>query len=148
MRGLPGGLRAVEAAAIEAGVRVVRAPLEPLAIHPFHFSAVLTKTLILGAWLSGEHARAIDSRFNRVNHFRGISLQGIGNFAAGLRKTIEALPPGTTELMVHPGHADAELRALDGYADARERELQALLSGALSRLAREAGVELGSFADL
>lgn len=145
---LPGVLTAVASAAIEAGVRIVRAPLEPLAINSFQLPALVTKALILGAWLSGEHARAIDGRFIRVDHFRGISLQGISDFAAGLRKTIEALPAGTTELMVHPGHADPELRALDGYADARERELEVLLSGELPRVARDAGVSLISFAEL
>ena len=43
----------------------------------------------------------------------------------------DELPPGTTELVVHPGFADDTLRAIDPYTIERERELQALTSDAV-----------------
>ena len=48
-----------------------------------------------------------------------------------LERILAELPEGTTELMCHPGRADAELRAGSTYADERERETgRALRSGA------------------
>jgi predicted glycoside hydrolase/deacetylase ChbG (UPF0249 family) len=39
---------------------------------------------------------------------------------------LDRLPPGVTELMCHPGHADPALIASSGYAKEREAELAAL----------------------
>lgn len=47
---------------------------------------------------------------------------------------------GTTEVMCHPGHPDAELRAESGYADDREREIAVLSDPAALALAAELGL--------
>ena len=62
-----------------------------------------------------------------------------------LREIVATLPHGTHELMCHPGHSDAALRAESGYADFRERELQVLCDPAAREAVRAAGVELIHF---
>jgi predicted glycoside hydrolase/deacetylase ChbG (UPF0249 family) len=58
------------------------------------------------------------------------------------------LPPGTTELMCHPGHADAELLAGSGYNRQREAEAAILTDPAVAAQAEAQGVGLISFAQL
>ena len=66
---------------------------------------------------------------------------------AHLLETIRSLPEGTTEIMCHPGHFDADL-AHSRYARQREVELAALTDPAVREALRAAGVELISFAAL
>lgn len=77
------------------------------------------------------------ARTRAPEHFAGVSMQGSEGFERQFLAAIDACKAGTTELMVHPGHVDAELTAVDGYTWQRERELAALASGAVrERLAR------------
>ncbi len=55
---------------------------------------------------------------------------------------------GTTELMCHPGHADALLLAGSGYSREREFELAVLTSSEVLRSVRERGIELIGFGRL
>lgn len=64
-----------------------------------------------------------------------------------LLETLRWLPEGTTEIMCHPGHFDADL-AHSRYARQREKELAALTDPAVREAVRAAGVELISYADL
>jgi predicted glycoside hydrolase/deacetylase ChbG (UPF0249 family) len=145
---LPGFLAPVAASAFEAGIGVIRAPLEPLMTFSTRFPALLTKALVTASWFSSGTAGKADGRFRRVDHFRGISLQGGKDFEQRFLTLIERLPAGTTELMVHPGHADAELRKLDSYTDARERELAVLSAPRIADWLRLADVDLISFREL
>jgi predicted glycoside hydrolase/deacetylase ChbG (UPF0249 family) len=64
-------------------------------------------------------------------------MQGGERFAAQLTAVLDALPAGSAEMMVHPGHVDELLRAADSYTWQRERELDALVSPAVrERLGR------------
>jgi predicted glycoside hydrolase/deacetylase ChbG (UPF0249 family) len=65
-----------------------------------------------------------------------------------LRGILEALPPGTTELMCHPAFVDEELRAGSGYAEPRARELQVLTDDRVRRALEEAGIRLIHFGEL
>jgi predicted glycoside hydrolase/deacetylase ChbG (UPF0249 family) len=77
-------------------------------------------------------------RTRSTDHFGGVSTQGARDFAGDFLRTVDALSRGTTEIMVHPGHADDALMAIDGYTHQRERELAALTSPAVrERLRRE-----------
>ncbi|NUQ20720.1 MAG: ChbG/HpnK family deacetylase, partial [Gemmatimonadaceae bacterium] len=87
-------------------------------------------------------------RVVHADHFAGPALQGRPGIATLLLRLIEQLPPGTTELMVHPGRVDAELRAVDSYVAPRERELDALLSREVRDRLRLGDVSLVSFAAL
>ena len=116
---LPGIWRAVVTVARQQGVRAVRVPREP---------GVTIKQLCLGAaWIvaaSGD--RGEDVRL--VRQFRGLSLMDAPDYQQRLLELLDDLPSGATELMVHPGYADANLAAWDDYAAPREGELAALRS--------------------
>ena len=60
--------------------------------------------------------------------------------------TVAELPKGTTELMCHPGYPPHETRT--SYALQRAVELATLTSASARRALNEAGITLGSFADL
>lgn len=61
---------------------------------------------------------------------------------------IERLVDGTTELMCHPAHDDAELAASSSYAAVRVKELQALCDPRVRTAIDRAGVRLVTFSDL
>jgi predicted glycoside hydrolase/deacetylase ChbG (UPF0249 family) len=61
---------------------------------------------------------------------------------------IEALPDGSTELMCHPAHRDAELAASSSYASVRVRELEALCHPLVKAAIERADIRLVTFADL
>jgi chitin disaccharide deacetylase len=144
---LPGIFPVVRRVAIEAGIRVVRMPREPLRENASDAGATARK-LVIAAALRASRALPLDSALVTTDHFRGISLQGGTHFAARLRRTLDTLEPGSTELMVHPGHVDAALAAQDPYTAPREIELAELTSaGIRERLAR-GDIELVSFASL
>lgn len=110
---------AVVAVARQAGIRAVRVPREP---------GVSIKQMCLGAaWIVATRGdRGNDVRL--VRQFRGLSLMDAPDYESALLQLVDELPSGATELMVHPGYADAALVAWDGYAGPRERELAALQS--------------------
>jgi predicted glycoside hydrolase/deacetylase ChbG (UPF0249 family) len=73
-----------------------------------------------------------------------------GFFAEGatvdnLRRLIEELPEGTSELMCHPGHADEELLSGSSYAREREREIAALCDPSIRPLLEDGSVLLIPF---
>jgi predicted glycoside hydrolase/deacetylase ChbG (UPF0249 family) len=135
---------AVVRAAASRGVSKVRVPSEPLWVNPQDWRATLKKAgLLTCTRLSSRSAGD-----NSPNHFFGISLRGGESFAARLFALIPRLPTGTSELMTHPGHADAELAKSDGYTWQREEELRVLCSPEFGEILRRNGVELANFSDL
>ncbi len=69
--------------------------------------------------------------------------------AAALEAILRDLPEGTSELMCHPGYADAELKAAPTRLQAqREIELDALTRPEVRNLARELGIELITYREL
>lgn len=71
-----------------------------------------------------------------------------GVTVANLVHIIEHLPEGSTELMCHPAHADAELAASSSYAAVRVIELSALCDPSVKSAIARAGVRLIGFAEL
>jgi predicted glycoside hydrolase/deacetylase ChbG (UPF0249 family) len=59
---------------------------------------------------------------------------------------VEALEPGTTELMCHPGHLPSHVRTR--YNEQRVVELRTLTSPEARAALDRAGVQLATFADL
>jgi chitin disaccharide deacetylase len=57
-----------------------------------------------------------------------------------LLSILDSVPQGTTELMCHPGWADANLQRVSGYAQERERELRALTSRRAFQTATSLGI--------
>jgi len=77
-----------------------------------------------------------------------LSFYGSGATLEHLLELIAGLPEGVSELMTHPGLADADLVAQSGYAGQREQELAALTDPRAREALAAAGVRLASFAVL
>ena len=77
--------------------------------------------------------------------FTGLGAMASPTFHRDITQLLGDLPPGITELMVHPGYDSAELAAVDDYRSAREREVYALISPRLRERIQELGVELTHF---
>jgi hopanoid biosynthesis associated protein HpnK len=76
------------------------------------------------------------------DYFYGVSSTGFLDVAA-LEAILRDVPEGTSELMCHPGYADADLKAAPTRLLAqREIELDALTRPEISNLARGLGIEL------
>ncbi len=83
----------------------------------------------------------------RPDHF----LAGFFGPAATLETLLDllrSLPPGVSELMCHPGHADAELLAASGYAHEREAELAILTDPRPRAIIEVYAIRLATFSDL
>ncbi len=117
----------------------LRHPVESLAGSPRPLRGVVKRWLIAGAmggWLAATPRNA------RADHFAGISLQGSTHFAARLATLVDQLPPGTTELMVHPGYVDDALPSVDDFIAMREEELFSLTSLTLQQRLRDRQIAL------
>jgi predicted glycoside hydrolase/deacetylase ChbG (UPF0249 family) len=132
---------AVIEAASSRGISNVRVPTEPMWANSRDWKAALKKA---GLLVCSRASRA-RGECTGTDHFFGISLQGGRSFGARLFALIPRLPEGTTELMTHPGYADAALSEYDGYTWQREDELRVLCSTELRELLLREGIELTSF---
>jgi predicted glycoside hydrolase/deacetylase ChbG (UPF0249 family) len=141
---LPGVWSAVVDAATSEGIRFVRVPVERHSADAY-MGATL-KMLALRA--AARAAAEVRSPPRHTDNFLGLSLQGRHHFATLLLRALNSLPRGTTELMVHPGHADASLSALDSYRTPREGELRALLSAPIRERLRRGDIRLTHFGTL
>jgi len=142
----PAVLRAVRARCIPH----LRVPCEPLDRNVGVFGATVKKSLLL---LSARRSRRLrlgetgsDRPGMNITGFVGISLQG-ESFADRLFELIRELPDGTTELMTHPGYADATLVKRDNYTVERETELKVLCSQDFRDLLGSCRVTLANFGD-
>ena len=134
----PGILPAVVASAHAAGVRIVRRPLDqPSLLDPI----ASAKMLVLHAAWRGALRGVVPAHrelLARAPHFRGIAMQGMPDVRQRLLETLDVLPRGVTEIMVHPGYDDPTLAALDPYRTEREVEVAALVHATVrARLARD-----------
>jgi len=124
---LPGVWGVVIETARREGVPVVRVPLEPLSPRAASWRALLKQATLAAAWgVASRRSRAAAPR--HADRFYGISLQGDPRFLARVVALLDGLEPGTTELMVHPGHPDGDLAGWDDYTTPRAAELAALTS--------------------
>ena len=109
------------------------------------FRSQLHRGVIGASWrLTGIGA----PRTRAADHFVGVSMQGSGGFERQFIAALDSCGAGTTELMVHPGHVDDALGAMDGYTWQRERELAALVSPLVRERLRRGDVDLIGFASL
>ena len=132
---------AVARAASSRGIAHVRVPIEPLRMNAGDWRSTIKKTGLLASTRMSRQSAAPDRRI----HFVGISLQGGKYFAERLFALIPQLPAGTTELMTHPGYADAALAKQDGYTLYRQTELGVLCSREFREHLVQHGVTLTSF---
>lgn len=145
---MPGILPAVAAVAHDAQIPVVRRPLDsPSLLDP----VASTKMLVLhAAWRAALRGVAPAHRalLARAPHFRGIALQGAPDVRDRLLATLDQLPLGVTELMLHPGYDDPVLAAQDPYRAEREVEMAALLDPRVRKRLEKGDVRLVSFREV
>lgn len=143
----PAVLRAVQARRIPH----VRVPCEPLDVNTGVLGATMKKSLLLfsarGSRRFGSSAGTATTTAQDITGFVGISLQGGAAFGDRLFALVRDLPAGTTELMTHPGYADADLAKRDTYTVEREMELRILCSAEFQDLLRENRIALRNFGD-
>lgn len=91
--------------------------------------------------------RIAGSALRATDHFRGLYLKGAMSVES-LERTVRALPPGLTELMVHPGRAPGSRSrgpfAAFSHRD-REKELEVLTGGDFRRMLEKYEIQLISF---
>ncbi|HXY58122.1 MAG TPA: ChbG/HpnK family deacetylase [Methylocystis sp.] len=104
------------------------------------------KALVVSGLSFGFGAAARRAGFATNDGFAGFSDFDAGrDHAARFASYLRA--PGPAHLvMCHPGHADAELAAIDPVTTTREQELAFLLSPALDALLAESGLDLARLA--
>ncbi len=127
------------------GIRFVRVPLERLGSNAARGAALLKQAALLGAWRLASRG---DAGPRHADRFCGISLQGGTRLLPRLLQLLDALEPGTTELMVHPGYADGDLGSWDDYIWEREAELRALTSPEVRARCRRGDFQLTHFGAL
>jgi predicted glycoside hydrolase/deacetylase ChbG (UPF0249 family) len=145
---LPGVLPAVAAVAEDASIPVVRRPLDRASLLDPLASA---KMLVLhAAWRTALHGVAVAhrTRLARAPHFRGIAMQGMSDVRDRLLATLDQLPLGVTEIMMHPGYDDSVLASHDPYRVEREAEVKALLDPAVKARLNTGDVRLVSFREV
>ena len=140
--------------ATEFGIKCVRNPFESvfagrLDLRPkwaylkqFALSAAIAPAAIEFTRIAREHGLKTPDRF------LGVKLTGLLDTAA-IRRIMESLREGTTELMCHPGINDDDLaKAHTRLRQERERELESLGDTGLRGFAQELGIELISYREL
>jgi hopanoid biosynthesis associated protein HpnK len=93
---------------------------------------------------------AIGRRFTLhwPDNFLGLAMTGRLRPAA-LRRMIENLPEGSTEIMLHPGVCDEELmKCVTRLKEQRETELAALMDAGVKSAVAEQGIRLISYREL
>jgi predicted glycoside hydrolase/deacetylase ChbG (UPF0249 family) len=134
---MPGILPAVAASARDAGIHIVRRPLDqPSLLDPMAGAKML---VLHAAWRAALHGVPPVHRamLARAPHFRGIAMQGAPDVRERLLATLDTLARGATEIMMHPGYDDAVLAEQDTFRHEREAEVKALTDPAVAaRLAR------------
>lgn len=133
---LPGIFDLVLATARERGISHVR--------HPHETNMLLRRPRAI---IASKLLRTILHKQRPMDDviFTGVGAMASPTFHRDISTMLDALPTGTTELMVHPGYDSAELAAIDGYREPREREVYALTSPRLRERIHELGVELTRF---
>ena len=123
----------------------LRRPVESHRWFPNDLASQLHRGLVGWSWRVTSFGAP---RTRAPDHFIGVSMQGGERFAGQLAAVLDRLPPGTTEMMVHPGYVDSGLRAVDGYTWQRELELAALISAPVRQRLSRGDIGLATFADL
>jgi predicted glycoside hydrolase/deacetylase ChbG (UPF0249 family) len=145
---MPGILPAVAAVAHDAAIPVVRRPLDRVSILDPVASAKML--MMQAAWRTALTGVAPAHRevLARAPHFRGIAMQGTPDIRDRLLATLDQLPIGVTEIMVHPGYDDETLARQDTFRAEREAEVKALCDPAVVARLGKGDLKLVSFREV
>jgi hopanoid biosynthesis associated protein HpnK len=147
-------MHALGRVARELKVPCVRKPVENLGDS---WKAVMGTSRSSSQLAAAAAVRALSANFHDVarsyglaapDYFLGLATTGqLGPDA--LAQLIGRVREGTTEIMLHPGICDADLRAVGGrLVEQRELELNALLSPESKKAVAQRGIELISYREL
>jgi len=132
------------------GIRRVRNPIESLrdSWNGVGLSTRLAPAGVVRVVGRNFHESAARHGLRSPDHFLGLARTGqLGPEA--LRRVIEQLPEGSTEIMVHPGVCDEDLARTGSRLQAqRQLELDGLLDAAVKRTVEKEGIRLISFCGL
>lgn len=153
---IPGVSEVVLRLAQEFRIPSVRCPKEPLALSflphslrraaPRAFRQIVTGRAI-AHFARGFRPRLAAAGLTCTDHFCGLGQTGFLD-GASLAALLRRLPEGSTELMCHPGYADAALAETGTRLVAqRAIECRALMSPKIRRVATSEGIELISYGD-
>ncbi len=139
----------------EFGINRVRKPVENL--HDSWQSMQADEKGFSMQIVAAGAVRAVAPRFLAIarkygllfpDHFLGLAVTGQVS-AAALRRMVDALDDGSTEIMLHPGICDADLvQSGTRLREQRETELDALLNPGVRSALDERGVRLISYREL
>jgi predicted glycoside hydrolase/deacetylase ChbG (UPF0249 family) len=105
-------------------------------------------SLALGGLRPLFHAVLTKRGCRTTDHFAGFAITGRFR-TAELVALVDALPPGSTELMCHPGYCrEPLLAARTRLKESRAHELEALLSREAREAVERNGIELAGYAAL
>ncbi len=146
----PAVMNVIGRVARDAGIKRVRKPVERL--RDSWNGGGLSKHLAAAATV-----RVIAMEFEAISrkyglraphHFLGLALTGqLG--PAALRRMIEQLPEGTTEIMLHPGICDEDLaRTGSRLQQQRQLELDGLIDPDVRRTVEKEGIRLIGYCGL
>lgn len=151
----PRVMEALARVAREQGIHRVRKPVENIrdswngsgrrarGLSKQHLAASLVTT-------AGRRFRSVSRKYGLCSpdHFLGLAMTGkLGPEA--LRRMIGIVAEGQTEIMVHPGICDEELRQTDSrLLEQREEELAGLLDAGVRSTVEERGIRLISYREL
>ena len=138
----------------DMGITRVRKPAEDLAAS---WQTQSQGERSWGSLASAAAVRAIAPWFQSLarkyglrtpDHFLGLAMTGRLGTAA-LRQLIDALPDGTSEIMLHPGVCDADLAATGSrLQQQRQLEMEALLAPEVREAVERNGVRLITYREL
>jgi hopanoid biosynthesis associated protein HpnK len=148
----PAVLRVIEQTLADYNIHAVRVPREQVRwsralSSPKRFKQSLTASGLRWLCRSSVHALAA-AQLRTPAAFFGVAQTGIWS-RAWLLDLLDHLPEGVSELMCHPGYADAELRQTGTRLSAsREAELRLLTAPEIQAAVRARKVELLHFGQL
>jgi hopanoid biosynthesis associated protein HpnK len=151
----PQVMEALGRVARELGITRVRKPMENL--RDSWGSTRNERAGIAAQLLAAAAVRAMTPTFGVISrkyglrspdHFLGLAMTGrLGPLA--LRRLIDTLPEGRTEIMLHPGICDAELASTGSrLQQERQTELEALLDPGVKSALTDQGIRLISYREL
>jgi predicted glycoside hydrolase/deacetylase ChbG (UPF0249 family) len=114
--------------------------LVPVLAEQYHVTPAQIQTMI-----QQDIALVRERGLRHPEHFIGEFFGRAALTAANLKRILDTVPEGLTELMVHPGFPDHELLDSSGYVDERMVELTILVSDEIRETIRKLDIELVNF---
>jgi predicted glycoside hydrolase/deacetylase ChbG (UPF0249 family) len=141
---LPGALERVVRVCERHGIRAMRLPLDP-GTGPARLAGEAKRLVVAAlAWRARDR---LPPWLRTPDSCLGVAASGRLDRRTLLR-ILDRLPPGTSELMCHPGARSGMVPEDPGWVSAWEAELRALTDPRLPRELADRGIKLSRFADL